>query len=168
MQSWLYDINARISALTDILDAGEYEGISPDIKAALMGIYESDVPAAVADGIEYIKEQMAFLEAIDKRMDELKALKKSRKNRLERVRRGYADFLTAVGKRKIETPCGNMTVAAPTMTTIIDSIDELPDEYKRTTIKVEPDKTKIKEALMGSMRVVPGAHLEEKQSIRIK
>ena len=167
MQSWLYDISERIEALQSVLDEADDKSIEPDIKNALAGIYESDVPAAVADGIEYIKKQTAFLEAIDKRMDELKVLKQSRKNRLERVRRGYADFLTAVGKKKIETPCGNMTVTAPTATTIIDSIDELPDEYKRTTIKVDADKTKIKEAISAGEKV-PGAHLEAKQSIRIK
>ena len=167
MQKWLYDISERIEALQAVLDEADDKSIEPDIKNALAGIYESDVPAAVADGIEYIKKQTAFLEAIDKRMDELKALKQSRKNRLERVRRGYADFLTAVGKKKIETPCGNMTVTAPTMTTIIDSIDELPDEYKRTTIKVDADKTKIKEAISAGVSV-QGAHLEAKQGIRIK
>lgn len=167
MQKWLYDISERIEALQAVLDEQDNESIAPDVKNAIAAIYESDVPAAVADGIEYIKKQTAFIEAIDKRIDELKALKQSRKNRLERVRRGYADFLTAVGKKKIETPCGNMTVTAPTETTIIDSIDDLPDEYKRTTIKVEADKTKIKEAISAGEKV-PGAHLEEKQSIRIK
>ena len=167
MQKWLYDISERIEALQAVLDEQDNESIAPDVKNAIAAIYESDVPAAVADGIEYIKKQKAFLEAIDKRMEELKALKQSRKNRLERVRRGYADFLTAVGKKKIETPCGNMTVTAPTMTTIIDSIDELPDEYKRTTIKVDADKTKIKEAISAGVNVT-GAHLEAKQGIRIK
>lgn len=167
MQKWLYDISERIEALQAVLDEQDNESIAPDVKNAIAAIYENDVPAAVADGIEYIKKQKAFLEAIDKRMEELKALKQSRKNRLERVRLGYADFLTAVGKKKIETPCGNMTVTAPTMTTIIDSIDELPDEYKSTTIKVDADKTKIKEAISAGEKV-PGAHLEAKQSIRIK
>ena len=60
-----------------------------------------------------------------------------------------------------------MTVTAPTVSTVIDSIDELPDAYKRTTIKVEADKASIKQAIQGG-HVVKGAHLEEKQSIRIK
>ena len=167
MQSWLYDISERINALVGVLDEADDKSIEPDIKNALTGIYESDVPAAVADGIEYIKKQTAFLEAIDKRMDELKALKQARKNRLERVRRGYCDFLIAVGKKKIETPCGNMTVAAPTVSTVVDSIDDLPDAYKRTTVKIEPDKASIKQAIQGG-HAVPGAHLEERQSIRIK
>ena len=167
MQAWLYDISERIEALQAVLDEADDKSIEPDIKNALQGIYESDVPAAVADGIEYIKKQTAFIEAIDKRMDELKALKQSRKNRLERVRRGYCEFLIAVGMKKIETPCGNMTVTAPTLSTVIDSIDDLPDAYKKTTVKIDADKTAIKQAIQGGHNV-PGAHLEEKQSIRIK
>ena len=167
MQSWLYDINARISALTDILDAGEHEGISPDIKAALTGIYANDVPAAVEDGIGYIKEQAAQIDAIGAEIARLQAVKKARENRLERVRRGYCEFLVAVGKKKIETARGTMTVAAPTFTTVIDSIDELPDAYKRTTVKIEADKASIKQAIQGGHNV-KGAHLEERQSIRIK
>ena len=167
MQAWLYDISERINALVAVLDDADDKSIEPDVKAAISGIYESDVPQAVADGIEYIKKQTDFIEAIDKRLDELKALKQSRKNRLDRVRRGYAEFLTAVGKKKIETPCGNMTVAAPTVSTVIDSIDDVPDDYKRTTIKIDPDKTAIKQAIQSGHNV-PGAHLEEKPSIRIK
>ena len=60
-----------------------------------------------------------------------------------------------------------MTVASPTFSTVIDSIDDLPDDYKRTTIKVEADKTAIKQAIQGG-HTVKGAHLEEKVSIRIK
>lgn len=167
MQAWLYDISERINALVAVLDEAEDKSIEPDIKNALAGIYESDVPAAVQDGIEYIKKQTAYIEAIDKRMEELKALKQSRKNRLERVRRGYCEFLVAVGKKKIETPCGNMTVTAPTISTKVDSMDDLPDAYKRTTVEVKADLTAIKQAIQGG-HAVPGAHLEEKQSIRIK
>ena len=92
MQSWLYDINARISALNDVLEAGEYEDISPDVKAALMGIYESDVPAAVEDGIGYIKAQEAQIAAIDTEIKRLQAIKKARENRLARVKAGYTEF----------------------------------------------------------------------------
>lgn len=167
MQKWLYDISERIEALQAVLDEQDNESIAGDVKNAIAAIYESDVPAAVADGIAYIKGQESQIDAIGAEIKRLQELKKARENRLSRVRQGYVDFLTAVGKKKIETPCGNMTVTAPTMATIIDSIDDLPDEYKRTTIKVEPDKEKIKETISAGVNVT-GAHLEAKQSIRIK
>ena len=167
MQKWLFDISARINALVDVLDEADDKSIEPDIKNALQGIYESDVPAAIEDGISYIKNQEAQVDAISAEIKRLQDLKKSRENRLARVRQGYTDFLIAVEKKKIETPKGTMTVAAPTFSTVIDSIDELPDDYKRTTIKVEADKTAIKQAIQGG-HTVKGAHLEEKISIRIK
>ena len=167
MQKWLFDISTRINALVDVLDEADDKSIEPDIKNALAGIYESDVPAAIEDGISYIKNQEAQIDAISAEIKRLQDLKKSRENRLARVRKGYTDFLVAVEKKKIETPKGTMTVAAPTFSTVIDSIDDLPDDYKRTTIKVEADKTAIKQAIQGG-HSVKGAHLEEKVSIRIK
>ena len=167
MQKWLFDISTRINALVDVLDDADDKSIEPDIKNALQGIYESDVPAAIEDGISYIKNQEAQVDAISAEIKRLQDLKKSRENRLARVRKGYTDFLIAVEKKKIETPKGTMTVAAPTFSTVIDSIDDLPDDYKRTTIKVEADKTAIKQAIQGG-HTVKGAHLEEKVSIRIK
>lgn len=167
MQKWLYDISTRINALVDVLDEADDKSIEPDIKNALQGIYESDVPAAIEDGISYIKNQEAQVDAISAEIKRLQDLKKSRENRLARVRKGYTDFLIAVEKKKIETPKGTMAVAAPTFSTVIDSIDDLPDDYKRTTIKVEADKTAIKQAIQGG-HTVKGAHLEEKISIRIK
>ena len=167
MQKWLFDISARIEALQDVLDEADDKSIEPDVKNALQGIYESDVPAAIEDGISYIKNQEAQVEAISAEIKRLQDLKKSRENRLARVRKGYTDFLIAVEQKKIETPKGTMTVAAPTFSTVIDSIDELPDAYKRTTIKIEPNKESIKQAIKAGHNV-PGAHLEEKISIRIK
>ena len=167
MQKWLYDISERIEALQAVLDEQDDKSIAPDVKNAIAAIYESDVPAAVADGIAYIKGQESQIDAIGAEIKRLQELKKARENRLARVRQGYTDFLIAVNKKKMETPRGTMTVAAATYSTVIDNIDELPDEYKRTTIKVDPDKTKIKEAISAGVSV-QGAHLEAKQSIRIK
>ena len=167
MQSWLYDISERITALQDVLLTSEDESMEADIKSAIIGLYANDVPAAVADGIGYIKSQEAEVDAIDAEIKRLQAIKRARETRLERVRKGYADFLVAVGQKKIETPRGCMALSAPTATTVVDDIDKLPDAYKRTTIKVDADKTAIKQAIQGG-HSVPGAHLEEKQSIRIK
>ena len=166
MQKWLYDISERIEALQAVLDEQD-ESIVPDVKNAIAAIYESDVPAAVADGIAYIKGQESQIDAIGAEIKRLQELKKARENRLSRVRQGYTDFLIAVNKKKMETPRGTMTVAAATYSTKVDNIDDLPDEYKRTTIKVEPDLRKIKEAISSGVNVT-GAHLEAKQSIRIK
>ena len=167
MQAWLYDISERINSLVAVLDEADDKSIEPDVKDALAGIYESDVPAAVADGIRYIKRQEAQTAEIDAEIKRLQALKKARENRLARVRRGYAEFMDALSVHKVETASGNMTLAKAAPKTIVDSIEDLPDEYKITTMEIKPDLIGIKYAIQGG-HAVPGAHLEEKQSIRIK
>ena len=167
MQSWLFDISERIGALLSVLDDSQDKSIEPDIKKALEGIYESDIPSAIYDGIGYIKTQDAQIKDIDEEIKRLQEIKKSRQNRLARVKKGYTDFLLAVGQNKIETARGTMTVCAPTFKTVVDDIDALPDEFKRTTIEVKPDAEAIKASIKAG-NPVKGAHLEENQSIRIK
>ena len=167
MQAWLYDISERIEALQSVLDEADDKSIEPDIKNALQGIYESDVPAAVADGIRYIKRQEAQADEIDAEIKRLQALKKARENRLSRVRRGYAEFLEAVGAKKIETASGNMTLTTPPPKTIVDCIEDIPDAYKRTLVEIKPDATAIKKAIQSGENI-KGAHLEYSLSIRIK
>ena len=167
MQSWLYRISERINALQAVLDEAEDKSIEPDIKTALAGIYEGDVPSAVSDGIRYIKRQEAQTAEISNEIKRLQALKKTRENRLARVRRGYAEFLAAVGATKIETASGNMTLIEASPETVIDSIDEIPNQYTRETIKIDADKVAIKKAIQAG-EFIPGAHLESKPSIRIK
>ena len=167
MQKWLYDISERINALVAVLDEADDKSIEPDIKTALAGIYESDVPAAVSDGIRYIKRQEAQTAEIDAEIKRLQALKKARENRLARVRRGYAEFMDALSVHKVETASGNMTLAKAAPKTIVDSIEDLPDAYKKTIVEIKPDLTGIKQAITGGHNV-KGAHLEYTPSIRIK
>ena len=92
MQKWLYDISERIEALQAVLDEQDDKSIAGDVKNAIQGIYESDVPAAVEDGIGYIKAQEAQIAAIDTEIKRLQAIKKARENRLARVKAGYTEF----------------------------------------------------------------------------
>lgn len=167
MQSWLYDISERIGALLSVLDDAQDKSIEVDVKNAIQGIYESDIPSAVSDGIGYIKTQESEIKSIADEIKRLQDVKKSRENRLKRVKRGYAEFLTAVGQKKIETARGTMTASAPTYRTIVDDIYQLPEKYRRETTKIDADLDAIKASIKAG-EMVSGAHLEESLSIRIK
>ena len=167
MQSWLFEINERIKALQGVLDEADDKSIEADVKTALIGLYESDVPQAVEDGIEYIRKQEALIAETETREKQYKEYKDYLKRRLDRVKRGYTDFLLAVDAPKIETPSGRMSVAAPTYKTIIDDAAIIPSDYLRRTVSIEPDKTRIKAAIQAG-EDIPGVHLEARQSIRIK
>lgn len=164
MQSWLYELSGRANALVEALEYldGEDEA---DASASIAEIYGEEVPQAIADGIGYIKWQESEVSELAKEISRLQAMKKARENRLRRVRRGYAEFLNAIDRKKVETRFGNMTLSSSTET-MVDDIGALPDVYKRTTIKVDADKTSIKQAIQSGSSV-PGAHLETRHTIRI-
>jgi hypothetical protein len=168
MQTWLYDISERMTALTDTLETFDGDDTTAnDIKAALEQVYGDEVVPAVSDGIEYICQQADQVEAIAEKIKRLQALKKSRESRLERVKAGYVEFLTALNKKKIETPNGNMTIAKTPGAVIIDSVDRLPPAYTTTTVNIVPNKVAIKSALQRGIEI-EGARIESRETLRIK
>ena len=167
MQYWLYKTTERLGNLEALLDAAEVAGGEPDVKEAIANIYEKEVPQAIYDGIGYLQAQQSLVNDMKNEEKRIKAARETVERRIERVKKGYMDFLEAVGQRKVETPRGTMTVVAPRATTIIDNMADIPQEYTRQTIKIDPDKESIKQAIqMG--KSVPGAHLEMRTSLRIK
>jgi hypothetical protein len=167
MQAWLYDISDRLSNLEALLEAADVAGGEPDIKTAIANIYETEVPQAIYDGIGYLQAQKSLADDMKNEEKRIKAAREIVERRIERVKKGYMDFMEAVGERKVTTPRGTMTVVAPKATTIIDNAADIPTEYMRQTIKVEPDKESIKQAIQMGKKI-PGAHLEMKTSLRIK
>ena len=167
MQAWLYNISDRLSNLEALLEAADVAGGEPDIKTAIANIYEKEVPQAIYDGIGYLQAQKSLVDDMKNEEKRIKAAREIVERRIERVKKGYMDFLEAVGERKVTTPRGTMTVVAPKATTIIDNAADIPTEYMRQTIKVEPDKESIKQAIQMGKKI-PGAHLEMRTSLRIK
>jgi len=168
MQQWLYDISERMTALSETLETfGDDTETSKDISGAIQGVYGREVTPAVQDGIAYIKNQEAMVDGIGEQIKRLQELKRIRENRLKRVRDGYKDFLKSIGKKKIETELGNMTVAKSPVSVVVDDVNKLLPQYTTTHIEVKPDKVSIKEALKKGVPV-EGAHLQEDESLRIK
>jgi len=168
MQNWLYDISARMQSLTDTLEMFDGDDTtSEDIKTAIETVYKNEIVPAVQDGIAYIKGQEAQVKAIAEQIARLQALKKSRENRIKRVKEGYVAFLKSVNKKGVETELGNMSVRKTAGSVIVDNVDELPPAYTNTTITVKPNLIAIKNAIKEGM-VIEGAHLQNGESLQIK
>lgn len=168
MQNWLYDISARMQSLTDTLEMFDGDDTtSEDIKTAIETVYKNEIIPAVQDGIAYIKGQEAQVKAIAEQIARLQALKKSRENRIKRVKEGYVAFLKSVNKKGVETELGNMTIAKTTGSVIIDDVNELPPAYTVSTVVVTPNKVAIKDAIKRGM-TIEGAHIQEGETLRIK
>jgi hypothetical protein len=90
----------------------------------------------------------------------------ARKDRFERREYALRGFLLKVlhsaQLSKAELPEATVTIRAGTPKVVIVNEDELPQEYLR--VKYEPDKTRIKEALMLKQEV-PGATLSNAEPV---
>lgn len=69
--------------------------------------------------------------------------------------------------KKVETDHHKLSLRSSVSVLISVPTDQLPEAYQRVTVKAEPDKQSIKQALQAGMSV-PGAHLVEKQSLQIR
>lgn len=105
-----------------------------------------------------LEQEIAYLDTETARFNEMK---KRRQKRID----GLKNYLTFCIADKWSN--ARYTVSVRSSQAVDCDIDQIPDEYKRTTVKVEPDKKKIAESLKGGL-IVPGATLTVNRSINIK
>ena len=166
MQGFLYEISERYTALEQALEAQTDEA-SAELIASALAAMDGEIESVCYNGIGFIK-------GLEARRDGLKAEKKridediqKAERYIERIKAGYAAFLVRTGRKAVDTDRGTISVPAPSVRTIVDNAALIPLEYKRQKISEEPDRESIKQAIR-SGHPVPGAHLEEHTSIRIK
>lgn len=111
----------------------------------------------------YIKNLMAeavAYEAEEKRMRERRAAKE---REIDRCKGYLAGVLYG---EKFETPRCKITWRKSEICNVL-SMEEIPDEYKRTKITVDADKTAIKKAIKAGTEV-PGAEVIQKLNMTLK
>lgn len=111
----------------------------------------------------YIKNLMAeavAYEAEEKRMRERRAAKE---REIDRCKGYLAGVLYG---EKFETPRCKISWRKSEVCNVL-SMEEIPDEYKRTKITVDADKTAIKKAIKGGAEV-PGAEVIQKLNMTLK
>lgn len=154
----LYNINQKI------LDAIEY-GCDPETGEIVDDAGLEALQMEMSDKIEniclFIKDLRAESKALH---DEETALAKRR-----HTAENKADWLTNYVQKVLngERFKTNKVVVSyrNSQAVVIDDIDSLQDDFLR--VKVEPDKTAIKEVLKAGA-AVKGAHLEDRKSMTIK
>ena len=96
--------------------------------------------------------------------EEIERLTEKKKRKRKRID-GMKQYLTFSIAEKWSNP--RYTVSVRTTQAVDCDVNQIPDEYKRTTTKVEPDKKKIAESIKLGL-VVPGAQLVVNRSANIK
>jgi len=157
----LYEIN---NAILDVIEKGfvvnEETG---EVKFTADDLENLEI--ARDDKIEnlclYVKDLKSFAEEVKK---EEVALKEKREKILRKAENitNYVDFV--LGGKKFETAKCSVTYRKSAKVVISDCV-ELPEEY--TKVKVEPDKTAIKNAIKSGVQI-DGCAIEETNNIQIK
>ena len=164
----LYELAAGFNALFDlVLDE------AMDLQLLEEGLHsiECELEEKCANGIALIKSLEAYAEAYSKEEKRFEAQRQMLENRIKRIKEWYRQNLDAMGKVKVPTKYGVMSVQknGGKQPLKIDDAALIPDAY---LICVPEHKEVNREALyeaLSSGEEVPGAHLEARgRSIRIK
>ena len=111
----------------------------------------------------YIKNKLAEAEAIYAEINVLSYRAGAMKKEAERCKAYLAGALYG---EKFETPRCKITWRKSEVCNVLN-IDAVPEEYKRTKVTVDADKTAIKKAIKGGMEI-PGAEVIQKLNMTLK
>lgn len=111
----------------------------------------------------YIKNKLADAEAIYAEIDVLSQRAAIIKKEVERCKAYLAGALYG---EKFETPRCKISWRKSEICNVLN-IDAVPDEFKRTKVTVDADKTAIKKAIKGGAEV-PGAEVIQKLNMTLK
>lgn len=164
----LYDINKEVQTVQNLLEewAFEHEGdisdfpLEDNLKAIVMA--REDKLLAIAC---IIKEYESEAAAIDAEAKKLEKRKRSAQNKVESMRdwlemnidagESFKNAQAVIGWRKSQS------------VEVLGDVMDLPDIYRREKITIEPDKTKIKEALSRG-EIITGCSIVHKNNIQVK
>ena len=100
--------------------------------------------------------------------EKIAACRKSKENRIARLKAYALANMLATGKTKIESPYFVMGLRNNPESVVIDAESQIPADYMREIpASYSPDKTLIKKAIQDGYEV-PGCHLTRTQSLQIK
>nr|DAE34232.1 MAG TPA: resistance protein [Caudoviricetes sp.] len=111
----------------------------------------------------YIKNKLAEADAIDAEANTLSHRSGVIRKEVERCKAYLAGALYG---EKFETPRCKITWRKSEICNVLN-IDAVPEEYKRTKVTVDADKTAIKKAIKGGMEI-PGAEVIQKLNMTLK
>ena len=149
----------------EYLDLLEYDGELENSEIAeKLNAVENDIEKKVSNGIGLIQTLKRRAESYEAEITRLVKLKKAAEKNAANIQAYYLDNLRYIGKKKVATSKGTMTVARAggKCPMIIDDENLVPAEYKFTRTVDYIDKEQLRLALEEG-EVIEGAHLEERK-----
>lgn len=160
----LFEISNEYLNIFDQIEENNGE-LSAEIEKKL-AISESELKQK---GIAYcavIKKLDGELETIDKEINRLQALKKTRNNIVQNLKDRLKYALLQFDITEIKTELIKINFRK-SKNVVIDNIEDLPEFCKKVKVAVTADKKLIKE-MIESGKMIKGAHIEENKNLQIK
>lgn len=156
----------QISKLKKLLENGEVEVENQEevIQEYLQAYAKSEIEAL--EIVEYYNEISAFIERLDTETKRIREIKNKYATRQDSIKKTIGYYLEQTGQKK--ALLGTHEVSLKNSESVdVQSIDDLPDECKRTKIIIEPDKVTIKDMLKKGQKI-EGAFLVQNKNVIIK
>lgn len=164
--SSVYELKNEFNTLWSILE----DELADD--EMILGAWETaqeDLTIKLENCCKYIKNEEALIAGLKEEEERLNARRKAKENAIKRLKALMQDAMTAAGERKIQ--CGTFTTSiqnnAPSVVVDEQYIENIPEEYLRIK-EPEIDREKLLEDLKSGKDLEGLAHLEVKQSLRIR
>lgn len=158
----LYELTQNYLNLLELLE-------NPDVPKEVVEAALEEVEGSFDDKAENIVKLIKSIEADVKGYKEEETRLSTRRKTLENKVKGLKDYLEgsmiALDKKDIKGKIFTLAIKKNPPSVIIDDFNVLPMEYKK--IEEKEDKKKIKESIDNGIEV-PGARIEQKESLRIR
>jgi len=160
----LYDIAKEVEAAFDGLEESGAE-ISDDLRTKLDALKDNlDVKAD--NIVRFIQELEVAAEGYKAEQERLAKKRKSAEGKIDWLKTYVADCMQLMGTKKLETELFTLSLRNSERIEVPDP-EMLPEQYRRTKVTVEPDKTLIKSDLKCGA-TIPGVVVLENVSLQIK
>ena len=158
----VYELRWRVLAIIESAELNGYgQGETAKAIDGLNGGLE-----AIADSLATaITQDKGSIEAIKEEKARLAEREKAAEKRIELAKGNLKRMMEAAGKKSFKTALHDFSIRKNPPGVAIDVPGEIPACYMKTADPV-PDKTAIREAIKAG-REVPGARLEQTESLRI-
>lgn len=166
----LYDIAENARVLLDLIDSGEAfneSGELNEVIAEQLDLTKKDFELKAKDYAYVIKSVQDKKELFEKEIKRLEQIKKYFENTEDKLKEAVKNTMLVLGIDKFESDLITLSLTKSKAVDIYDP-DLIPEEYKRTKITIEPDKIRIKEAILKDGELVPGATIKENKNLKIR
>ena len=165
MARTLYDLGDAFNGVMDlVLD----ETMDLTVLEECLQAIEADITVKCENGIGLIRSLENLRDGMKTEAQRLTERQRVIDNRIRSIKEWYQRNLDAMGKSKVETLRGTMAVQNNPPSLKVTDVDQIPICYLTLVpARYEVDKDAVKTALKAGEEV-PGAHLEQGRSLRIR